>query len=528
MAAFGVSLSAGRLHLCEVFDVAVRFRPVMLSDEPAFRLRLNLGRKVLERKLAKRDVIYGVNTGYGSNSKYLIPDSDIASHQHNLLEFLCCGVGEPFPEPVVRAAMLLRANALARGLSGVRTVIIERLLDLLNHRITPVVPRFGSVGASGDLCPSAYIARAMTGAGEVFHHGERIGAVAALKAVRLEPLRLEAKEGLALLNGTSMMTGIAAVVVERAEYLFRLGVCAVALTAEALHASPEYFHPAIQRAKHHPGQSQVALILRHLLAGSELVTPAGAIHESAAGCIRSRGSDDCVIELPQAVQSPYSVRCAPQGLGPMLETLVEARRVVTREANSANDNPLVDPSGEIYHGGNFYGGHIARTMDGLKLDLANLANWMHSLVALLLDNRFSNGLPASLSPRAGTGHGFKGMQIVHTSLVAAIRHLAAPSLIHTLPTEQFNQDIVSLGTHAASTAMELTSIMQDLISITLLTASQAIDLRRKGEDLGAGTGTVYRLIRSVSSAVSADRALDGDIAAVRGMIENRTFDVKFR
>jgi phenylalanine ammonia-lyase len=249
------------------------------------------------------------------------------------------------------------------------------------------------------------------------------------------------------------------------------------------------------------------------------------IHQAAAAKARLPDRAGNVIDLQQAIQSPYSLRCAPQGLGPMLETLAAARRVVTREANSANDNPLVDPKGDVHHGGNFYGGHIARAMDGLKLDLANLANWMHSLVALLLDHRFSNGLPPSLTPHPGTCHGFKGMQIVHTSLVTTIRHLAAPLLIHTLPTEQFNQDIVSLGTHAASTAMQMTDILEDLMSITLLVAAQAIDLRCSGEALGAGTDLVYRLIRSVSSAVSADRALDKDIATVRALIQARAFDL---
>ena len=283
---------------------------------------------------------------------------------------------------------MLRANALARGLSGVRTLIIEHLLDLLNQRITPVVPQFGSVGASGDLCPSAYIARVMTGCGEVVHRGRRMAAAAAFDLTGLRPLQLEAKEGLALLNGTSMMTAIAALMLESAEYLFRLGLCAVALTAEALSAATDYFHPAIQRAKHHPGQFKMAKLLRGLLAGSELVISLRDIHKAAAELARSRDGAGNVIDLQQAVQSPYSLRCAPQGLGPMLETLAAARQVVTREANSANDNPLVDPNGDIHHGGNFYGGHIARTMDGLKLDLANLANWMHSLVALLLDHRY--------------------------------------------------------------------------------------------------------------------------------------------
>ena len=235
---------------------------------------------------------------------------------------------------------------------------------------------------------------------------------------------------------------------------------------------------------------------------------------------RQAHSEHDVVAAAESIQSPYSLRCSPQGLGPMFETLGQVRTVIEREANSVNDNPLIDPASDrVYHTGNFYGAHIARAMDGLKLDLANLANWMHSLMALLMDDRFSNGLPPSLSPHVGLYQGFKGMQIVHTSLVTAIRHWSAPSLIHTLPTEQYNQDIVSLGTHSALTAADITRLLRDAISITLLSTVQAVDLRQGGGKLGAGTRPIYRAIRAVSKFVEADRALDRDIAAVSKLID---------
>ena len=375
--------------------------------------------------------------------KFIIPDAELEHHQENLVDFLSCGVGDPLPEEVVRAAMVLRANALARGYSGVRPVVIERLLDLLNHGITPIVPRYGSVGASGDLCPSAYIARALLGRGQVRYRGQTVDAAAALAAAAIEPIRLRAKEGLALLNGTTAMTGIAALVVWDAEYLFRIGLATVALAVEALRSSPDYFHPLIHLVKHHPGQLRAAEMLQSMLMESKLAVPLDEIrgrvsHESA--------HQPGVVAAHESIQSPYSLRCAPQGLGPMLETLEQVRLTVEREANSVNDNPLIDPEQErVFHTGNFYGGHIARAMDGLKLDLVNLANWTHSLMALLMDERFSAGLPPSLSPHPGLYQGFKGMQIVHSSLITALRQMAGASLIHTLPTEQFNQDVVSLG-----------------------------------------------------------------------------------
>jgi len=521
-----VSISTENLTLDDIIAVARGGQKVELSPDAGFRKRIEQSRETLLRKLAAGEAIYGVNTGYGGNACYVIPGEEMAHHQQNLIEFMACGVGEPLPEEAVRAAILLRANALARGLSGVRMVVIERLIDLLNCGITPVVPRFGSVGASGDLCPSAYIARVMCGRGEVMYRGERVPAAGALRCERIEPLTLEAKEGLALLNGTTVMTGIAALVVDEATYLFRLALGGVAMAVEALRSSPDYFHPVIHMAKHHPGQIGVAEMLNSLLYDSKLAVPLDEIRHRVEGAERRADETHEVVKSGETIQSPYSLRCAPQGLGPMLETLRQAREVIEREANSVNDNPLIDPvSDRVYHTGNFYGAHIARAMDGLKLDLANLANWLHSIEALLMDSRFSNGLPNSLSPHPGLYQGFKGMQIVHSSLTMAIRHWAAPSLIHTLPTEQFNQDVVSLGTLAAETAMDVTRLARNVVAITLLSTAQAVDLRQGGGQLGAGTRPIYRMLRSVSPFVDADRALEGDIAAVAGLIERRELPV---
>ncbi len=524
-----VSISQNHLSLADIVAVARHGQTVVLSTDDEFLGRITSSRASLQRKLLAGEVVYGVNTGFGGNARYVIPTEELAHHQQNLLEFLSCGVGEALPEEAVRAAILLRANALARGYSAVRLVVIERLLDLLNHHITPIVPRFGSVGASGDLCPSAYITRVMAGRGEAMYKGRRVPAAEALDDAGIERLHLEAKEGLALLNGTTVMTGVGSMVVDEAEYLFRLSLGAVAMIAEALGSSPDYYHPAIHMAKHHPGQLAVAEMLNSLLFESKLAVPLdeirGRVQELNRRTNGSNGSH-AVTAADESIQSPYSLRCAPQGLGPMHESLEQSRTVMEREANSVNDNPLIDPAADqVYHTGNFYGAHIARAMDGLKLDLANLANWLHSLMALLMDDRFSNGLPPSLSPHVGVYQGFKGMQIVHTSLVTAIRHWSAPSLIHTLPTEQYNQDIVSLGTHSALTAMDVTRLLRNAVAITLLSAAQAIDLREGSAKLGAGTRPIYKNLRSVSAFVDADRALDRDIAAVSDLIERRAIPV---
>jgi phenylalanine ammonia-lyase len=514
------------LHLNDIIGIARRRRPVSLSSDPEFRTKIRRGRRVLEDKLKEGEVIYGVNTGFGGNVKFVIPDAELEHHQRNLIEYHCCGVGEPFDEEVVRAAILLRANALARGLSAVREVVIERLLDLLNHGITPWVPRYGSVGASGDLCPSAYIARAMCGGGEVFYQGRLTLSADALRQEGIEPLSLAAKEGLALLNGTTVMTGLAALVVDEVTYLFQLSLGALAMTAEALGSSPDYFLPAIHMAKHHPGQLRVAEMLNSLLFGSKLAVPLDDIRHRVEDAGRKAHELHEVVAAAEAIQSPYSLRCAPQGLGPMLETLEQVTTVVEREANSVNDNPLIDPAADrVYHTGNFYGAHIARAMDGMKLDIANLANWLHSLMALLMDERFSNGLPPSLSPHVGLYQGFKGVQITHTSLVTAIRQACAPSLIHSLPTEQFNQDIVSLGTHSAATARDITALLRNVVAISLLAAVQAVDLRQGADRMGAGTLPIYRALRAASAFVNEDRALDKDIREVCAWIDERKIPV---
>jgi phenylalanine ammonia-lyase len=279
-------------------------------------------------------------------------------------------------------------------------------------------------------------------------------------------------------------------------------------------------------AKHHPGQLRVAEMLMSMLFDSRLAAPLEQIRHRIEDKGREASRRHEPVAAPESIQAPYSLRCAPQGLGPMLESLEQALAVVEREANSVNDNPLVDPeSDSVHHTGNFYGAHIARAMDGLKLDEANLANWLHSVLALLMDDRFSNGLPPSLSPHPGLYQGFKGMQVVQTSLVTAIRHWCAPSLIHTLPTEQYNQDVVSLGTHAALTAADVTGLLKHVVAIALLSAAQAVDLRSGGGRLGAGTRPLYRALRAASPFVDADRALDRDIRAVVALIDARELPV---
>lgn len=448
------------------------------------------------------EIIYGVNTGVGTNAVFVLPPADAERFQESNLQQLCCGTGPPLAAEIVRGAMLLRAATLSLGLSAVREEVIEQLVKFLNAGITPIVPRYGSVGASGDLIPSGYIAVALLGQGRVWYRGRPHTAQRALSQAGIAPLRLSYKEGLSLINGTTVMTAAAALTVHDAAAVLHAFLAASALAVEALGASPEPFDDWVQRAKGHAGQRAVGRLLRELLRGSQCV--------GSTADLRRRLKKEKV-----SIQSGYSVRCLPQGIGPMYESLAAARAVIEMEANSANDNPLVDlATGRFYHTGNFYGGHIARSLDALKLDFANLANWCHALMAVLVDDRFSGGLPPALAARPGLDTGFKGMQLSLASLTCAVRQMAAPSTVHPVSTEQHNQDMVSLGVHAALTARDALECSVNAVSILLLAACQAVDLRGAASRLGAGTAEAYRAVRSRSRFVKADRPLDADIAAV--------------
>jgi phenylalanine ammonia-lyase len=379
--------------------------------------------------------------------------------------------------------------------------LVESLVALLNRGLTPIVPRYGSVGASGDLIPSAYVARALVGMGEVEYQGQRMPASDALTRAGITPLQLAAKEGLALINGTTVMTAVAALLCVDAGRVLRALLGAIALSVEALEGTAEPFAPWVQQMKGHPGQIAVADYFQRLLEGS--------------GMVKQTSS-----------QSSYSLRCPPQGLGPAWEALTDARPVIEREINSANDNPLIDPvSGELYKAGNFYGGHIARVIDGWKMDFAVMATWGNSIVALLVDDKFNHGLPPNLVREAGLNSGMKGMQLSVTSLACAIRQMAGPSLIHSLSTEQYNQDVVSLGMHAAVTALDALECLRNETAMVLLAAVQAGELRGGVERMGAGTRKIYEAARGVAAFLDKDRPLEEDIAGVAALIEAGRLDV---
>jgi phenylalanine ammonia-lyase len=486
----GSSLELGDRALSIEDVVQVARGDSAISIGGAARRRIAQGRERLEELLARGERIYGVNTGVGGNAGISLAPEQMETMQHNLVRHLACGTGQPLPRDVVRAAALLRVATFLTGASAVRVETVEALAELLNRGVTPVVPRYGSVGASGDLMPSAYIARVLVGMGEAEVGGRRMPAEEALAAAGLRPMRFAPKEALALINGTTVMTAVAALVWVDGFSVLRALLGAVALSVEALQAPDQPFDTWVQELKGHPGQIAVAAHLRALLSGSRYT------RESSA-------------------QTCYSLRCVPQGLGPVWEALADGRATVEREINSANDNPLIDPeTGRLYKAGNFYGGHIARLLDTWKLDFAAMANWGNALMAVLVDDRFSAGLPMNLTPQPGVNCGFKGMQLSVTSLACAVRQMAGPSSIHSLPTEQYNQDVVSLGMHAAVTAMDALECVRHETAMLLLAASQAVDLRGGPAKLGAGTRRIHEIVRRAARFQDVDRPMEREVAAV--------------
>ncbi|MGH9659097.1 MAG: HAL/PAL/TAL family ammonia-lyase, partial [Bryobacteraceae bacterium] len=438
--------------------------------------------------------IYGVNTGVGGNIVFALDAGQSERLQHNLMRHLSCATGAPLPRAVVRVAMLLRIATFATGCSAVRPALVDALAALFNRGVTPVVPRYGSVGASGDLMPSAYIARVLIGMGEAEFEGRRMAATEALAAAGIEPIRFAPKEGLALINGTTAMTAVAVQLHVDARRVLDALLAALALALEALQAPVEPYEPWVQDRKGHPGQSAVAARVRD----------------------RVRGSRN-VADSP--MQTCYSLRCPPQGLGPAWEALEDGRATLEREINSANDNPLIDPdSGRMYLAGNFYGGHIARLLDGWKLDFAVMANWANALMAVLVDDKFNRGLPSALVREAGVNSGFKGMHLSVTSLACAVRQMASPSLVHSLPTEQYNQDVVSLGMHAAVTAMDALECVRNQVAMVLLAAAQAVDLRGGVDRLGEGSRRAYDAVREDAAFLERDRPMEDEVARLSSRI----------
>jgi len=502
----GKTVTVGGRHL-SVEDVCAvaRGAPLVLEGSAAFRGRIERGARVLAEAIASGRMVYGVNTGFGDSCTVTIPDEVVAQLPAHLVRYHGCGLGDYFDEPTTHAILITRLKSLAAGFSGVRLEVLQQIEGLIRHRITPLIPEEGSVGASGDLTPLSYVAAALMGDRQVIHQGRECPAGEALKAHGMAPLTLMPKEGLALMSGTSVMTALTCLAWERAEYLERLATRITAMASIALGSNPKHFAPGLFAVKPHSGQQQVA---------ARIFADMGASgHES-----------------PIRIQDRYSIRCSPHVIGVLADALGWMRRDIENELNSANDNPIVDPdTGEIYHGGHFYGGHIAFVADSMKNAVANIADLLDRQLALLVDSRFNNGLPSNLSgaegERAALNHGFKAVQIAVSAWTAEALKLSMPASVFSRSTECHNQDKVSMGTISARDCIRVLELTEQVAAACLAAAVQALEIRRRHGNrpptrMDASIRAMHDDVLGLCPFVEEDRPLEHELrrlcAAVGG------------
>src|SRR4249919_2813140 len=463
-----VTIGSGRLRIEDVVGLARRTHSPHLNAEDAFRARITRGAEFVDRLIAEDGVVSGISTGYGDSCTVNIPPALIAELPHHLYTYHGCGLGRFLDAEETRAVLATRLVSLAQGVSGVSLALLEQLEALLEHDILPLIPAEGSVGASGDLTPLSYVAAVLCGEREVQHAGTTMPAAQALARHGLKPLQLRPKEGLAMMNGTAVMTAMACLAWKRADYLSRLCTRLTAYNVLASDGNAHHFDETLFLVKPHAGQQRVAARLRADLAS------------------------DRPPRNEKRLQDRYSLRCAPHVIGVLEDAMPFFRDTIENELNSANDNPIIDAEQEmVLHGGHFYGGHIAFVMDSMKNVVANLADLMDRQMALLVDARYNHGLPANLSaatgPRAAINHGLKALQISASAWTAEALKLTMPASVFSRSTECHNQDKVSMGTIAARVCLRVLELTEQVAAAMLVAARQGLALRRRLQpDLSMG------------------------------------------
>lgn len=478
-----ISIEGNNLSIEDIVAVA-RFHAKAEIPSHIYQL-IQKSRQFVEKLVEEKIIEYGITTGVGSLQNVLIPADKASQFQHNIILSHCCGAGEPFPEEVVRAMMLLRLNTFACGYSGVSRPLVETLLKMLNKKVHPLVPQQGSVGASGDLCPLAHIALVLIGRGEAIYEGKKLPGKEALKLAGINPLTLGYKEGLALINGTQAASSIAALAIYDGFKLMTVADIAGAMTLEALKGLSQPFEERVQKVRNYLGQLETACNIRKLIEGSELVN-----------------SD----LTPLHIQDSYSLRCIPQVHGATREALKFAKNIVDVEINSAIDNPLIFPDdGIVAHSGNFHGQPIGLAMDTFGLAIAELGSISERRIAKLLDKNHNQGLPPFLSLNEGINTGLMLLQYTAASLVSENKILCHPATCDSIPTSANQEDHNSMATIAARKARTILDNVCKILAIELICAFQAISLR--GKKPGKGVSSAMELISEKFDPIDEDREL---------------------
>ena len=503
-----MELNGEPVSLARLAAIALGREPVRISASA--HTRIQASRAVIEQIVARDAVVYGVTTGFGKLSDIRVARGELRQLQLNLVRSHACGIGNPLSEPEVRAMMALRANMLTLGLSGIRCEVVQLLCEMLNRRVYPIVPEKGSVGASGDLAPLAHLALTLIGEGEAFFEGQRLPSADALHRAELSPLELEAKEGLALLNGTQAMHAVGGLALFRALRLARVADVAGAMTLEALKGTPVAFDPRLQEARPHPGQKAVAEHLLSLMQNSEIR--------------QSHLNDDA------RIQDAYSLRCIPQVHGAARGALEHCENVLLIESASATDNPLVFASGsgdasdgEVISGGNFHGAPLALAFDYAAIAIADLMSMSERRTDRLVNPDKNEGLPAFLSREPGLESGFMIAQVAAASLVNEARVLAHPASVDNITTSGGKEDHVSMGMTSALKLRSIVELAENLLAIELLTAAEGLEHRRPLK-AGVGVERAFAAVRKIAPPLTQDRPLSGDIAHVAEAIRAGDFD----
>jgi len=502
-----IVIGANRLRLDDVVAIARRSTGVSLLDNAGFRTRISRGADFVDRLIAEDGVVYGVTTGYGDSCTVTIPPTLVNELPRHLYTYHGCGLGRLLDPEETRAVLAVRMVSLAQGFSGISYALLEQLAALLRHDILPLIPAEGSVGASGDLTPLSYVAAVLCGEREVLFKDKVQPASEALAQHQLKPLRLRPKEGLAIMNGTAVMTALACLAWRRADYLSRLCTRITAYNVLSSDGNAHHFDETLFSVKPHAGQQRVAARLRADLAS------------------------DRPPRNEKRLQDRYSLRCAPHVIGVLEDAMPWFRETIENELNSVNDNPIIDAEQEmVLHGGHFYGGHIAFAMDAMKTAVANLADLLDRQMALVVDARYNHGLPANLSAasgeRAPLNHGLKALQISVSAWTAEALKLTMPASVFSRSTECHNQDKVSMGTIAARDCLRVLELTEQVAASLLICARQGVALRRRVQSDLAMTPVMagmYADLEQRIPLIEEDRALDRELSALIGAIRDEAW-----
>ena len=495
-------INGENLDIEKVEDIIFSNKKIGISKEA--EKNIIKSRETVERLIKKGEVVYGLNTGFGKFSTKKISPDKIIQLQENLIISHAAGTGDYLDDKIVKTMILLRVNALAKGYSGIKLNTLEKLIELFNRDIIPLIPEQGSVGASGDLIPLAHMVLPLLGKGEVKYKGEIVKSKEVLKKEDIKPIKLDSKEGLALINGTQMMSAIESISIIRAQKLITAADIALALSLEGLKGIKEPFDEDVHKLRPHPGQINSAQNIRKLTKGSKLL----------------EDSND------NRVQDSYTLRCGPQIHGATRDSLSHTLEIVEREMNSVTDNPLIFPEqNKVISGGNFHGQPLALSSDYLGMAVSELGNVSERRTAKLVDDSLNNGLEMFLTEHGGLNSGYMITQYTSASIVSENKILANPSSTDSIPTSANQEDHVSMGSISARNLYKICDNVAQIIAIELISAAQAVDLRtnKPAEDLGEGTFYVYKKIRENVDYLKEDRILYPEILKVKNIITSTDF-----